>query len=464
MRCLYQFLKVAYLCAICYNYFDFILLGGFMSSGASWGDLSKELIVKILECNVDPHYQEISSLTDVLIQTHVYPAVLRALFKEIDQHPMRDSAVDQRVYALLSPASDLAIDGMADQPSSSVQSKSDEFNQKCKDADFVCSRIKTVFRELMHRSETISDADVRVQCREALSGLHCCIALQAMRHFENRSLVAFVDVLGNKLGGTFKERVADLKDNALYESDETEFLAHAFRELLKEHQTELNGIQYLDLSQSKLTSLPPEISMLKGLVILDLGRNKITRLPSEIAELKNLVRLTLSNNLISDVPVELSLLPQLRELYLDSNKLQKVPEGVLALNAVGIVNLNSNQIVEMPEAISQMMELKELHVANNRIPALPDSLGNLQNLELIDARNNLIEKLPDSFRSLENLQAFNLTKNKLIEYPAVLRSLPRLADLKLDRAIAERPMGIVRVLSACALACGSAMTALLQII
>ncbi|MGE0669608.1 MAG: leucine-rich repeat domain-containing protein [Parachlamydiales bacterium] len=435
-----------------------------MSSGASWGDLSKELIVKILDCNIDPHYREINPLADVLIQTHVYPAVLRALFKEIDQHPMRDSAVDQRVYALLSPASDLARDGMAQLPSSSVQSKSDEFNQKCKDPDFVCSRIETVFHELMHRSESIPDADVRVRCREALSGLHCCIALQAMRHFENRSLVAFVDVLGNKLGGTFKERIADLKDNALYEPDETEFLAHAFRGLLKEHQTELNGIQYLDLSQSKLPSLPPEIGMLKGLVILDLNRNKITHLPLEIGKLKNLVRLTLSNNLISDVPFELSLLPQLSELYLDSNKLQKVPEGVLALNAVGIVNLNSNQIVEMPGTIAQMKGLTQLHVANNKIPAFPDSLGDLQNLELIDARNNLIEKLPDSFQSLENLQSLNLMRNKLVEYPVILQSLPHLTDLKLDKAIAERGAGVVRFLSACAFACGSAMTAFLQII
>ncbi|MBS0650925.1 MAG: leucine-rich repeat domain-containing protein [Verrucomicrobia bacterium] len=435
-----------------------------MSSGTSWGDLSKELIVRILECNVDPHFREINTMANVLIQTHVYPAVLRALFKEVDQHPMRDSAVDQRVYALLSPASDLAMDEMAQLPSSTVQLKGEEFNQNCKDPDFVCSRIEMVFHELMHRSETIADADVRVQCQEALSGLHCCIALQAMRHFENRSLIAFVDLLGNKLSGTFKQRIADLKDNALYEPDETEFLAHAFRELLKEHQVELNGIQYLDLSQSKLTSLPPEIGMLKGLVILDLGRNKITRLPSEIAELKNLVRLTLSNNLISDVPVELSLLPQLRELYLDSNKLQKVPEGVLALNAVGIVNLNSNQINEMPESISQMKGLSELHVANNKIPAFPDSLGDLQNLRQIDARNNLIEKLPDSFRSLESLEALNLTKNKLVEYPVILQSLPHLTDLKLDRAITERPAGIVRALSACAFACGSAMTALLQII
>ena len=375
---------------------------------------------------------------------------------------MRDSAVDKRVYAILSsPASPESE--LAQLSSSSVHSSSDTFNQNCNDPDFVCSRIERVFQELMHRSEEITDVAVRVQCREALSGLHCSFSLQAMRHFENRSLIAFVDVLSNKLGGTFREEVTDLIDQVVKDGDETEFLAHAFREVLKKHQAELNAIQYLDLSRSKLTSLPPEIGMLKGLVILDLDHNKVTRLPSEIGELNSLVRLTLSNNLITDVPVELSLLQQLRELYLDSNKLQKVPEGVLALNAVGIVNLSSNQITELPEAISQMKGLRELHVANNKIPAFPDSLGELQNLRLIDARNNLIERLPDSFRSLENLEALNLTRNKLVEYPVILQSLPHLTDLQLDRDITDKAAQIIRVFSTCALACGSAMTAFLQI-
>ncbi|MBS0652856.1 MAG: leucine-rich repeat domain-containing protein [Verrucomicrobia bacterium] len=445
-----------------------------MSCEFPWNGLSKELIVKILNYNVDPSYRQIDRLTNQLIVNFTYPDILKALFKELDPHPMR-SPVSDHLYALLSPVPKgdaPSSDHEPLQPSSSALSEladektvitQQELNERCHDPVFVCSRIEAVFKELMHRTDGISDPRVRTECQQALEGLHCSVALQAMRHFENQSLITFVEALSNKLGGPFKERVTLILEAPLSEQDGTEQRAHAFRELLIQLQPEFERIQYLDLSNCKLTSLPPEIAIFKGLVILDLNRNKMTRLPHEIGELRNLARLTLSNNPISEIPLAIRQLAQLKELYIDSNKLEKIPAGVLALDGLEILNVNSNQITELPEALAQLKMLREFHAANNKITALPPSFGDLLALQAIDMRNNRIEALPESFKCLVNLQGLNLTKNKLAEYPAVLRFLPNLTDLKLDKTIADRGASISAVLQACVFAFGSAMAAIMQL-
>ncbi|MGE0669605.1 MAG: leucine-rich repeat domain-containing protein [Parachlamydiales bacterium] len=416
-----------------------------MASGLNWDSLPNELIVSILEHHVEPRFREIDSRINHLIISIIYPDILRALNKELNQNPLRDTASDKLIYALLYPSAedaevmqasdaDILLDEMTDH-----MDLVDEmpFEERVRDPAFAISRIEAVFKELMHRSEAIADPKVRMGCQETLKGLHCSLALQALRHFENQSLITFVNVLSDKLGGSFKARASDILDNAKNNPNRTEWVAHQFRQLLQEFQPELDQIEQLDLSRSKLASLPPEIGMLRELVILDLDHNKLTRLPHEIGELKKLVRLILSNNQINQLPEEIGKLGHLSELYLDSNKLEKVPLGVLALDHLEILNLCSNQINELPETISEMKMLKELHVANNKIPVFPSSIGDLIYLTKIDARNNCIEDLPNTFQNLRGLEALNLMKNRFFKYPCFVRSLPHLTELKLDPSLSS---------------------------
>ncbi|MBS0652857.1 MAG: leucine-rich repeat domain-containing protein [Verrucomicrobia bacterium] len=422
-----------------------------MACESNWNKLPNELIVSILEYNIDPRFREIESRTNRLILSCLYPDALRELFNEVDQHPMRDSVSDQRIYALLSPtaaggeiaeaaadaqvSSDFQLDEMTD-PMALVDENS--FEERLRDPSFVISRIEAVSKELMHRSEEISDPKARMQCQEAIQALHCSVALQAMRHFENQSLITFVGFLSGVLGGDFQNCVTTILNKAVDQKEGTEELAHAFRRLLREFQPQLDSIQYLDLSNCRLTSVPPEIGMLRNLVILDLNRNKLTCLPHEIGELKKLVKLTLSNNQISEIPSEFGQLTQLRELYLDSNKLEMVPPGLLAVEGLEILNLNSNRITGLPEDLGQLKVLKEFHAANNKISALPHSIGGLLDLQQVDLRNNQIEKLPDSFRDLKSLRALNLTKNQVYVHSCFMRSLPNLKNIKLDSSAVSR--------------------------
>jgi internalin A len=82
----------------------------------------------------------------------------------------------------------------------------------------------------------------------------------------------------------------------------------------------------LDLSDRRITTLPPEIGQLINLRILDLSNNRLASLPSAIGQLTNLTHLYLYGNRLNSLPSEIRQLPQLEELDLRGNLLPIPPE------------------------------------------------------------------------------------------------------------------------------------------
>jgi Leucine-rich repeat (LRR) protein len=76
----------------------------------------------------------------------------------------------------------------------------------------------------------------------------------------------------------------------------------------------------LDLSDSQLNALPPDIGMLTGLTALNLRGCRLTALPPEIRKLKKLRTLLLGGNRLSTLPVEIGQLTALQELDLAHNQ------------------------------------------------------------------------------------------------------------------------------------------------
>ncbi|OUC12470.1 MAG: hypothetical protein B0A82_22225 [Alkalinema sp. CACIAM 70d] len=91
-------------------------------------------------------------------------------------------------------------------------------------------------------------------------------------------------------------------------------------------QAATDKVAELDLSDSKITTLPSEIGQLTELRRLDLSNNRLITLPSEIGQLSNLTHLYLYRNRITSLPFEIKQLTQLEELDLRGNLLPIPPE------------------------------------------------------------------------------------------------------------------------------------------
>jgi Leucine-rich repeat (LRR) protein len=91
----------------------------------------------------------------------------------------------------------------------------------------------------------------------------------------------------------------------------------------------LTNLQTLDLSGTKLTSLPPEIRYLSSLQNLNLSLdNRLTSLPSEIGDLTNLQILNLCGTDITRLPPELKYLTRLQRIFLNDKDVIEIPPGI----------------------------------------------------------------------------------------------------------------------------------------
>lgn len=169
----------------------------------------------------------------------------------------------------------------------------------------------------------------------------------------------------------------------------------------------------LDLSSSKLTTLPDAICELKNLETLDLSQNRLTTIPDSICALKVLKGLNLSHNQLMTLPDSIGELKYLEWLYLYINQLTALPDSIGELKNLSRFSVHHNQLTLIPDCIGGLKDLTGLFLNDNQLISLPDSIGTLWNLRELNLSSNKLTSLPDSIRKLKNLKEFLLNGNPL---------------------------------------------------
>ncbi|KAF9790078.1 hypothetical protein SFRURICE_002443 [Spodoptera frugiperda] len=131
---------------------------------------------------------------------------------------------------------------------------------------------------------------------------------------------------------------------------------------------ECTAVEVLDLTNTQLFHIYPNIDIYTNLKILNLSQNNLDSLPNEFCKLVKLETFIMSYNNLLYLPDNMSELTSLVTLRLDNNKLCMLPENLHEVPNLKILDLYNNNLYDGPSNLS----LEEVDLAQNYFDE-PDS-------------------------------------------------------------------------------------------
>ncbi|MFD2284853.1 protein kinase [Pedobacter petrophilus] len=173
---------------------------------------------------------------------------------------------------------------------------------------------------------------------------------------------------------------------------------------------ELKGCTSLKLSEG-LTDFPIEIfTLAETLEYLDLSDNKLSELPEDFGKLKKLKVFFCSNNDFTTYPQVLADCPLLDIVGFKANRIEYIPNAAIGANLRWLI-LTNNQVSVLPTSIGKCLRMEKLMLAGNRLTALPDELQYCKSLALLRLSANEIEAVPEWLFTMPKLSWLAISGN-----------------------------------------------------
>lgn len=197
-------------------------------------------------------------------------------------------------------------------------------------------------------------------------------------------------------------------------------------------------MQHIEAPKSKLVvksrgeypikGFPPSLERFEAVGI------SLNRVESRLLELKSLQFLDLSNNSIKSLPDGMKDVC-LVELKLAGNQLKEFPDALCSsclAKRLKVLDLARNSLTQLPHKFSNFKSLVQLKLDCNELQILPRTFGKMSSLKYLSISNNKLLVLPPSFPSL-CLESLDLFGNPFMASGLVRRcsdlSLPSLHEL-----------------------------------
>ncbi|EOD34052.1 hypothetical protein EMIHUDRAFT_228906 [Emiliania huxleyi CCMP1516] len=188
-------------------------------------------------------------------------------------------------------------------------------------------------------------------------------------------------------------------------------------------------LEDLGLAQNVLLSLPPAACRLPRLRSLVLAQAKFTALPAEagapraraLGSLSTLLQLEVSGSKLQSLPDSLCDLACLRSLRASDCRLAALPEGLGRLRALQALRVDGNRLTRLPERLGDASLLAEVWAGGNLLDCLPASPSRASLHAGLSS--NRLASLPDGLCDCAALVHLLLDDNQLASLPARLHAL-----------------------------------------
>uniref|UniRef100_A0A673N7N0 Podocan-like n=1 Tax=Sinocyclocheilus rhinocerous TaxID=307959 RepID=A0A673N7N0_9TELE len=201
----------------------------------------------------------------------------------------------------------------------------------------------------------------------------------------------------------------------------------------------LNSLEYLDLSNNNLTTVP--LGLPRNLILLHLEKNSIQIITvNALTSIRNLEYLLLHNNRLrsrSIHPAAFQGLKRLHTVHMYNNLLERVPRGLprraktlmllhnliteigrndlITLYTLTELNLSYNRLTSAKlhrEAFRKLRILETLDLSGNKLQTLP--LGLPKSLQVLKVKDNQMTEIPEgALMGMGSLRELYLTSNQL---------------------------------------------------
>ncbi|KPP73196.1 hypothetical protein Z043_107735 [Scleropages formosus] len=144
-------------------------------------------------------------------------------------------------------------------------------------------------------------------------------------------------------------------------------------------------VSVVNFSKNELSAVPPRIIELKSTVSdINLGFNKLTSIPPDFSMLQNLAHIDFRNNLLVSLPEELEALSKLRSIILSFNRFKVFPNVLYQIRSLETILISNNQVGSVdPIKLKGLERLSTLDLQNNDIMQVPPELGNCTSLRAL---------------------------------------------------------------------------------
>jgi Leucine-rich repeat (LRR) protein len=210
----------------------------------------------------------------------------------------------------------------------------------------------------------------------------------------------------------------------------------------------LKDLQVLKLSGNEVNEFPKNLGEMFNLVYFCSINNPFTAFPSDLKNLRNLYHLELSYSKIDSIPAEIAYLQKLKTIkFTDTDDTLKLPTTLRYLKGLQDIQIENCIMDSFPRQVFKAPGLKFLYLSNTNTYSLTTHFEKLPELEVMIIENNPISSLPNNLYLAQNLRLISLRNTKISKLPSSISQMGNLALLDLrGTAVSKEDVEVLRAL------------------